>query len=52
MAVNGGHYQKNIESGTQFMLNLIDSQKTVQLPKLLFFSLKPDFSSHEKTKTV
>ena len=46
--------EKNMEIGTQFMCNLIDGPKTVQLPKAVafFLSLKPYFRNHEKTKTV
>ena len=41
--VNGEHYQKNMESGTQFIRNLIDAPKTAQLPNLLFFFFKTLF---------
>ena len=34
---------KNMESGTQFMRNLIDGPKTVQLPKLLLYLFKTLF---------
>ena len=42
MVANGGYYQKNMETGTQFIWNLVDGLRTVQLPKAIaFFSLKP-----------
>ena len=34
MVENGGHYQKNMETGTQFIWNLVDGQRTVWLRKL------------------
>ena len=38
MVANGGHYRKNMESGTQFMRNLIDGQKTAAMRKQKLFS--------------
>ena len=43
MVASGGHYQKNMENGTQFMWNLVDVPKTAQLPKLLLSFFKTLF---------
>ena len=50
MVVNRGHYQKTMESGTQFMWNLIDSLKTVQLPNPLLSFFKTFLAATKKQK--
>ena len=40
MVANRERYQKNMETGAQFIWNLVDGRRTIQLPKLLLFFFK------------